>query len=194
MFGSLSVQPNGDRFIGWGSARDISQHKDDGSMVFYAEIGDDDVLVGSLRAFKAPWVGRPLDEPAVYGYARGCGWRTVVYVSWNGATEVRSYRVFGAGKRDGQYVQVAFGPKDGFETRLRADRFMGYTFVEALSHDGLVLGRSNVVRTYVPPPVEARGCSEWKCPATITLPHHECHSQDDKAVASAGGLDQVPLD
>lgn len=176
MFGSLTLLPDGDRFIGWGSARDMSQHTRDGHTIFHAEIGDEDTLVGSLRAFKASWVGRPATQPAVYAYAWGCSWKTAVYVSWNGATEVRSYRVSGANKKKARFVQVAIGDKN-FETRLQTDRFVQYVFVEALGQDGLSLERSSVVLARVPPPVEARGCSEWRCPATLSLPQYGCSNQ-----------------
>ena len=47
----------------------------------------------TYRATREPWVGRPLDPPA--GSARASGGRTMVYASWNGATEVKSWRVLG---------------------------------------------------------------------------------------------------
>jgi len=148
MFGSLSLLPNGDRFIGWGSGRDMSQHTRSGRLIFHAEIGTADTLIGSFRAFKAPWIGRPSTRPDVYAYAWGCQWRSAVYVSWNGATEVRSYRVFEA-QEGARSVKVAEMEKEGFETRIAADRYVEYVFVEALDAESGVLGRSDVVSRFL---------------------------------------------
>ena len=40
---------------------------------------------------REPWVGEPLTDPA--GAAREAGGCTTVYASWNGATELASWRV-----------------------------------------------------------------------------------------------------
>ena len=195
MFGSLSLQPNGERFIGWGSGHDMSQHSSDGQVKFYAVLGDDDDMIGSYRAFKEPWIGNPTSIPDVYAYAWGCTWRSVIYVSWNGATEVRSYRVLGANddERLAEFKEVAFEAKTGFETRLQADRFVEYVLVEALDCDGRLLGRSDVVRTYVPMPIGARVCSEWQCPAKRAVPRYELCGQDNNYTLSAVDLRQQPL-
>ena len=193
MFGSVSPLPNGDRFIGWGSARDVSQHTRDGRLLYHAEIGDADALVGSFRAFKAPWIGRPTTRPSVYIYAWSCRWRSAVYVSWNGATEVHRYRVFGRSGAEERFVPVAEMRKDGFETRVRADRYVEFAFVEALDREGGVLGTSEVVRTYRPLPIEARGCSVWKCPGTLNIPRDEGECGDDGLGGTMGGERQIVL-
>lgn len=193
MFGSVSLSPNGDRFVGWGSARGMSQFNPSGHLVYDAEFGNDNALIGSYRAFKAPWVGRPNTKPDVYAYAWGCKWRSVVYVSWNGATEVRSYRVFGAMKPEDRFILVAEVDKGGFETMVEADRYVEYAFVEALDRDGVALGSSEMERMYRPPLVEGRGCSEWRCPATLNLPRDEGSCGDDEGTDMAGGDEQVVL-
>ena len=177
MFGSLSLLPNGDRFIGWGSGRDISQHHRSGRLLYHAEVGDQASLIGPYRVYKAPWIARPIDRPAVYAYAWGCAWSTAVYTSWNGATEVASYRIFGAVDSKADFAAVGGGMKRGFETRLRAERHVGFVFVEAVDAAGGVLGRSDVVKTFVPAPVAARACSKWRCPATVNISNYECPGQ-----------------
>ena len=171
MFGSFSLLPNGNRFIGWGSTRDLSQHSASGQLLFHAEIGDENTAVGSSRSFKGPWQGSPERPPDVYVYAWGCMWPNAVYVSWNGATEVRSYRVYGSMPQDeaeeAPFELVAEGPKDGFETRLRTDWYVEYVFVEALDEEGGLLGTSRAVQTFRPPLVKSRVCTEWMCPGTV---------------------------
>ena len=62
---------------------------------------------------------------------------------------------------------VAEGPKDGFETRIRTDRYVEFVYVEALDEQGGLLGTSLVVGTYRPPRVKSRACSVWMCPETL---------------------------
>lgn len=193
MFGSVSLLPNGDRFIGWGSARAVSQHTRDGRLVYYAEIGDADVLVGSYRAFKAPWIGRPNTRPSVYIYAWGCRWRSVVYVSWNGATEVHRYRVFSPMGQEEQFVPVAVMQKDGFETKVRIDRYVEFAFVEALDEKGRFLGRSEVVRTFRPLRIDARACNVWKCPATLNMSRDDGDCEDNGLSRTIDGERQIVL-
>ena len=58
-------------------------------------------------------------------------------------------------------------PKNGFETMFMAKDFLRWAFVEAVAEDGEVLGRSEAFKIWVPPVVEARGCSEQRCPDTL---------------------------
>lgn len=90
-----------------------------------------------------------------------------MYVSWNGATEVRGWRFWGGSSLVGPWEEVALVGKEGFETRVRARFFAMYAFVEALDAGGVVLGRSKVVRSLVPRPIFSRGCSEFCCPETL---------------------------
>ena len=112
-----------------------------------------------------------------------------MYVSWNGATEVRSYRVYGSMMPDDDdaaagggvfFELVAEGAKDGFETRITTDRYVELVYVEALDGDGGRLGTSRVVRTYRPLPASARACSLWKCPETLP-------DERDEFSCAAGG-------
>lgn len=84
MVGSMQLLPNGDRFVGLGSTRQVSQHTQDGEVVYHAEIADGDAqLSGTHRAFSSDkWVGRPDDGPDVYSYSWACGWgKTSMYAS-----------------------------------------------------------------------------------------------------------------
>jgi hypothetical protein len=65
-----------------------------------------------------------------------------VYVSWNGATGVAAWRVFG-GSRPNAMPAVATAPKRGFETAIVAPA-RAYVVVQALDAKGHVLRRSIV--------------------------------------------------
>ncbi len=96
--------PNGNTFIGWGSEPYFTEYGPSGKRLLEARFPGNDL---SYRTMREPWVGEPLTDPA--GAARQAGGSTTVYASWNGATEVASWRVLassrapaqGAGSGDG---------------------------------------------------------------------------------------------
>ena len=78
------------------------------------------------RAFRFPWSGRPLSPPAVLASLNNTGEETIVHASWNGATDVSSWRVLagaapriadGAGHDPGQWLRELDDPAP--EVRLR---------------------------------------------------------------------------
>ncbi|HEU5087308.1 MAG TPA: hypothetical protein VFT99_07675, partial [Roseiflexaceae bacterium] len=67
------------------------------------------------------------------------------FYSWNGATEVVSYRVY-AGRTVDTLKAVETRPRTGFETNSALARSDCYFKVEALDKHNNVLGTSNVVQ------------------------------------------------
>ncbi len=139
--GNAQVLPNGDTLVGWGSVPRITEFSPAGSVVFDATFtkGDD-----SYRAYRFPWTGMPTTRPAI-AVAKGGGDRATVYVSWNGATAVKSWSVL-AGANSENLEQVGGDvAKQGFETKLIAKTDDPYVAVEALDADGRVLSESAAV-------------------------------------------------
>ena len=102
----------------------------------------DGVLPGSDLSYRAtvePWVGLPLSPPV--GAARAANGKTTVYASWNGATEVVSWRVL-AGPGAGPLTVVANAAKSGFETAIPLPHSYKSFKVEALSANHRVIGIS----------------------------------------------------
>jgi hypothetical protein len=89
----------------------------------------------SYRATVEPWVGTPLYPPA--GAARKASGRTVVYASWNGATQVRAWRVLDDGGKP-----VASANKSGFETAIPVNQGSATFRVQALDGHGRAIGTS----------------------------------------------------
>jgi hypothetical protein len=139
--GSTEPLSNGDEFVGWGSAPFFSEYDSAGNMLLDARLPGSDI---TYRATREPWVGRPLDPPA--GSARASGAGTVVYASWNGATEVKTWRVLG-GNGAGALTAVATEPKAGFETAIPVTRGYKAFQVQALDAGGRVIGTS---RSFTP--------------------------------------------
>ena len=93
----------------------------------------------SYRAFVEPWVGLPSYPPS--GAARHKHGKTVVYASWNGATQVLSWKVSG-GRSAGGLVPVAKAPRDGFETQIVVPPDDTTFRVQAVGSGHRVLGTS----------------------------------------------------
>ena len=74
-----------------------------------------------------------------------------MYASWNGATDVHSWRFHGGPSASGPFTEAAVTLKTEFETRARAPFFARYVYVEAVDDDGSILGRSKTVKTQIPP-------------------------------------------
>ncbi len=75
----------------------------------------------------------------------GSGGTISVSVSWNGATEVASWRVL-AGASASVLAPVATAAKSGFQTTIQAPAAGPYVQVQALSSSGSVLASSATVK------------------------------------------------
>jgi hypothetical protein len=136
--GSLQPLPGGNELVGWGSRPYFSEYSTSGKLLLQADLPWPDL---SYRARRAPWVGLPLQPPS--GVARRQGAQTTVYFSWNGATEVRGWRVLGRSGTGRPAVLFAHVPKQGFETWVRFPTARWRTFqVQALDGRGRVIGTS----------------------------------------------------
>jgi Arylsulfotransferase (ASST) len=140
--GNMQVLPNGNVFIGWGSAAHISEFSPDGKLLFDAHLPPRD---DSYRGFRFPWSAHPTDDPAV-AVERGSDGDLALYVSWNGATEVATWEVL-AGSHPDKLESLGAAPRDGFETALLARTAEPYVAVRAKDSSGRALGDSKPVRS-----------------------------------------------
>ena len=138
--GSIEPLPGGNEFVGWGSAPYFSEYTPSGQMLFDAVLPRPDI---SYRATVEPWVGIPLDRPS--GAARQKDGKTTVYASWNGATEVTSWRIL-AGPDASPLAVVATAARDRFETAIPVPQGYRAFKIEALRAGGGVIGTSRVFR------------------------------------------------
>jgi hypothetical protein len=140
--GSVQVLPNGNILVGWGFRGYTSEFTPDGKLLADAHFV---AATSTYRAYRMPWRGLPSDKPALaVGSDRTTGKQTV-YVSWNGATEVRGWRVH-AGPHASALRAVGVARRHGFETGIPLGRASGYVAVSALDETGNVLGRSRTLR------------------------------------------------
>lgn len=135
--GSVQELPAGHVFVGWGEKPYFTEYSSDGSVLFDGYLAAKGVI--DYRAFKSAWAGRPTGRPAVAVRSERTG--ASVYVSWNGDTEVRHWRVL-AGTTATALSGVATVPRHGFETRIHLSRPGRYLAVAGLDEHGHELGRS----------------------------------------------------
>ena len=159
--------------IGWGAISAFTEYTYDGQVVRNVQFSvlDSRSALGrfgeqtSYRVYKQSWHGYPPWPPSVALDDRGRLW-----MSWNGATEVRRWAVYGSnsasdlGEAEGLGYQTgatgirpenhhAFITKDraGFETMIEVTGlFMEFLKVAALDVDGRTIGISETIQTSIP--------------------------------------------
>jgi hypothetical protein len=136
--GSLQLLENGNVFVGWGSQPYFSEYTKQGRLLLDGVLPSPDL---TYRATLAKWTGLPLTKPSAA--AQTANGKTTVYASWNGATELASWRVM-AGPSAAQLEAVATATRSGFETAISVPSGDRVFQVEALGAFGQVIGTSAV--------------------------------------------------
>ncbi|MEA2496209.1 MAG: hypothetical protein QOJ29_4120 [Thermoleophilaceae bacterium] len=138
--GNFRMLSNGNSFAGWGQQPFYSEFSKTGKLLLSVRYPDQNE---SYRAYRYAWVGKPGGKPAAA--ARPAGKGTRVYVSWNGATRVATYRIW-AGKSSKKLAIVAARvPRGGFETATTIKNAGPIVQVQALDSKGKVIGTSRAV-------------------------------------------------
>ncbi len=134
--GATEPLPDGNVFVGWGSESYFSEYSRSGKLLLEGELPGPNL---TYRAMLEQWVGEPLSPPV--GAARQADGKTTVYASWNGATQVVSWRVL-AEPGSGRPTVVATHAKSGFETAIAVPQSYNSFEVQALAAGGRVIGAS----------------------------------------------------
>ncbi len=134
--GNVQTLSNGNAFVGWGDVPFMSEFSKSGQLIFDAVLPTPDI---TYRAYVQRWVGMPLYPPS--GAALRMGGGTTVYASWNGATQVKSWKVV-ALDGSGSATVVGHMPMTKFETAIRVTTGAGEFKVEAVDGAGKVIGTS----------------------------------------------------
>jgi hypothetical protein len=139
--GSMQVLADGRVLVGWGNLPYFTEFAEDGTLLLDGQfpIGDQ-----SYRAYTARWTGHPPGKPAVVARVNPAG-GSVVYASWNGATQLNSWTVL-AGRTATRLGGVGSQPRSGFETMITVNSRGPYFAVTAYDASGHVLGRSDTVK------------------------------------------------
>ena len=92
----------------------------------------------SYRGYRFAWSATPATLPALVASAGGG--QMTLYMSWNGATNVASWRVLG-GSSQSSMQQLTTVPKTSFESTATVPQ-QPYAEVQALDASGNVIGTS----------------------------------------------------
>jgi hypothetical protein len=142
--GDVQALGNGDWFVGWGQLPDFSEFNAQGQLLFDAHLPPG---TESYRSFRFPWTATPVHPPA-FALQHAAGASGVAYASWNGATQVASWRVL-SGSSSRALRPIAAAARAGFETPipLPGGSIGAYMSVQALDAQGAVIGSSPVRAT-----------------------------------------------
>ena len=148
--GNFQILPNSNAFLCWSEQSLQSEHKEDGTIIMEARMLPD--WIGTYRGFKYEFVGLPNQPPDVNSSAIGHGHtenstKTLVHVSWNGATEVKSWKLHKTTEKGATEVELTSAEKDGFETAIEYEGFAAFVVVEGIGKNGASLGKSKIVKT-----------------------------------------------
>jgi len=144
--GNAQVIHNESVVIGWGAIPSVSELTQTGGLLFDAHLPPG---TSSYRAFRFPWTGHPLWPPAASASVLATGDSTAVFASWNGATDVSSWRVL-AGPDSASLTPQATMPDSGFESSITFPNAYAYVAVQALGTSGQLLATSPTVAVQTP--------------------------------------------
>lgn len=144
--GNTQGLPGGNWLMGYGNLPNFTEYSSTGAVLLDGTLGKG---AQNFRTYLSPWTGHPSEPPAIAA-TRG-GPEVTVSTSWNGATEVASWRLL-AGESPGSLAAIETVPRSGFETSatlssptyVRAQAL--YVETQALSAGGAVLASSAPLR------------------------------------------------
>ncbi len=156
--GSAQLLPDGRMFVGFGTNPNFSEFTPGGRLILDGSMPKNDP---SYRAFLVDWTGRPTEAPAVAARRQSGG--TIVYASWNGATNVASWTVL-AGESRSSLAPAGSARWSGFETAIAVPRPGPYFAVQPRDAGGRALARSATVAVSGASKVEpSYGCGSANC-------------------------------
>ena len=140
--GNMQMLPSGNLVIGWGAIPSVTELGPAGRVLLDAHLP---AGFSSYRAFRFPWSGHPLSQPALSARELLTGDSVAVAASWNGASGVVSWRVL-AGPSEGALTPQVTMPDSGFESSVTFPSVNAYVAVEAFDSAGQLLGTSATVK------------------------------------------------
>ncbi|KKY27491.1 hypothetical protein UCRPC4_g01086 [Phaeomoniella chlamydospora] len=168
--GNVQILPNENVLVGWAADGYISEFSPSGSLALEARFVASKMI--SYRSYKFNFTGTPSTPPSTKSYVYGTSPKTattVLYVSWNGATEVASWNFYGSSsssssssksdtteeeeeeeEEEGLFSLLGNVAKSDFETMFMTNGYTPYIYAEALSTDGKAIGRSIIQASEIP--------------------------------------------
>ena len=137
--GNTQALADGDWMIGWGEVPDFSEFDSAGRLLFDAHLPRP---YESYRTYRLPWSAAAPGSPAL-AVVRSKGGARTLYASWNGATDIASWRVL-SGRSPRTLAPVLSAARGGFETAIALPQSVSFHYlaVQALDASGAVIGTS----------------------------------------------------
>jgi hypothetical protein len=139
--GNLLSLPGGHWLMGYGGLPNFTEYDASGHVLLDGTLGKS---VQDFRTYLTPWSGQPTTAPAVVARP-GVGATIAASMSWNGASEVASWRVL-AGALPSALAAAGSGARTGFQTTIAVPGPGPYVAVQALNSSGAVIGTSATVK------------------------------------------------
>jgi hypothetical protein len=133
--GNVQLLPKSYKFLGWGAQPYFTEYDQYGRVILDGRFVSQ---TASYRAYRFSWSATPATPPALVASASNGS--MTLYMSWNGATGVASWRAL-AGSSPSAMQAVGTAPKTSFETSITVPR-QQYAQVQALDSSGNVIGTS----------------------------------------------------
>jgi hypothetical protein len=137
---TLNLDPGestaGNWLMGYGGLPNFTEYDPSGHVLLDGTLGKN---VQSFRTYLSPWSAQAPGAPSVAVSGSS------VAVSWNGATNVASWRVLG-GSSTTTLASVTSAAKAGFQTTISVPAGTAYVAVQALDASGAVLGTSRAIK------------------------------------------------
>lgn len=175
--GNMQMLPNGGCHIGWGEHSYFSEHLPDGTCVQYGILAQRPSNVMTYRSNKYNWTAQPLTKPALWTYS-WLGEKMVSFVSWNGATEVRTWNFYTAANSSGPWTYAGHATKRGFETEFHSANVAEWTYAEALDAYDRPLETSAIARTFQPSESLVQHCNDRGCDKSSKAEHDDHTAYD----------------
>jgi hypothetical protein len=141
--GDVQQMAGGNWFMGWGQEPYYSEFSPSGQLIYDAHMWavPKEYETESYRTYKFEWKATPYWPPSIAAQKAGNG--VEAWASWNGATEVASWRLLGGSSPDA-LSPIGSAPATGFETALHGEP-AAYVAVQALNSAGAVIGNSKPI-------------------------------------------------
>ncbi|KAI5359650.1 Putative arylsulfotransferase [Septoria linicola] len=193
--GNMQFLPNGGVHIGWGEHAWFSEHLPNGEATMHARVAERESNVMIYRSNKYNWTAQPVTKPALWTYSKTGDTQMGLWVSWNGATETRSWRFYTGNTANGPWTFAGSVWKTGFETEHHIETYAPWAYAEAVDEGGRVMESSMIARTFVPserlrPYCDDHGCNyaERVAPENET-PYDADFDTDDELLSTNRGYD-----
>ena len=139
--GNVQSLEDGNVFVGWGAEPYFSEFSAGGQMIYDAHMHGS---YQSYRTYRFPWAATPSEPPAIVASSTSSTAPVSVHTSWNGATEVASWRLL-AGPSQQQLAPVASGRAHRLRDGASTPAHESYVAVQALNQAGAVIGTSRTI-------------------------------------------------